>query len=101
MPQTVDNLLRIALIKARAEDCGITQVIQSGNEIQIYPEEDADFDIWSEISEMKGVNLRVKVGEKTYICLLLNRKDAGLATVNKIFEKYIEILRRNRTDKNV
>ena len=101
MPQTVDNLLRIALIKARAEDCGITQVIQSGNEIQIYPEEDADFDIWSEISEMKGINLRVKVGEKTYICLLLNRKDAGLATVNKIFEKYIEILRRNRTDKNV
>ena len=50
---------------------------------------------------MKGINLRVKVGEKTYICLLLNRKDAGLATVNKIFEKYIEILSRNRTDKNV
>lgn len=94
MPGSVDNLLRIALIKAYAEKCGVTQITQSTSEISIY-QKDIDFDIWDEISDSADGKITVKLGEKTYILLKLRRAADGISAVNKIFEKYIEILGRN------
>lgn len=100
MPQSVDNLLRISLIKASAERCGVTQVYQQGNEVSILPSV-IDFDIWSEVGESIDGDLRVKMGDKPQICYRMKKRAAGIASVYKIFEIYIEIMRRNASDKGV
>lgn len=100
MPQSVDNLLRIALIRACAELCGVTQVIQQGNEVSIYPDE-IDFDIWGEVGDSVEGNMRVKMGEKPHICYQMKKISQGIAAVYKIFEKYIEIMRRNDAEDSV
>ena len=91
LPPSAENLLSIALIRANASRCGVNQITQNGAEIKIYPE-DLDFGIWAELCAHVEGGLRVRGSERPYISYLLRKKDTPLGSVNKIFEKYLEIV---------
>ncbi len=95
MPQSVDNLLRIALLRAQAIECGIKQVVQVGREVKFYPE-CFDFDMWSELSEITNDRIKVSmgVGGETFAVLKLRPNENALISVNKMFEKYLETVQK-------
>jgi transcription-repair coupling factor (superfamily II helicase) len=61
MPQSVDNLLRIALIRAMAIDCHIKQLTETAREIRMYQDK-MDMDMWREMAFATGGRLRVVLG---------------------------------------
>ena len=95
MPQSVDNLLRIALLRAQAIECGIKQVIQSGREVKLYPEV-FDFDMWDDMNEIVGDRIRVSMGVngETFAILKLRQNENALVAVNRMFEKYLETVQK-------
>lgn len=90
MPKPVDNLLMIALIRANALKCKISSVTQEGNEYRIVPEH-IDIDIWSEIEDGFDGRIKMVLSSKPYISVRLGRTTSPLKSLNKIFERYIEI----------
>ena len=100
MPASVDNLLRISLIRAMAEACGVTKITQQGNTVIIQPE-DLDFDIWAEICESCDGKLSVRMGESPCLCYQMRNVSSGISSVYKIFENYIEIMTRQKEEKGV
>ena len=95
MPQPVDNLLRIALIRAEAIECGIKQVVQTGREVKFYPES-FDFDMWSDMNDIVGDRIKVSMGQSgdTFAVLKLRPNENALISVNKMFEKYLETVQK-------
>ena len=95
MPQSVDNLLRIALLRAQAIECGIKQVVQIGRDVKMYPEV-FDFDMWSDMSDITGDRIKVSMGAggETFAVLKLRQGENALITVNKMFEKYLETVQK-------
>ena len=91
MPVSVENLLRIALIRSYAIECGIKQITQTKGEVRMYPEE-FDIDMWSYMSDITSDRLRVVMSNNgdNYVILRLKNGENALATVNKMFEKYIK-----------
>ena len=90
-PAATGTLLDIALLRHRAELCGITAVTQSGGDIRIVPSE---FDplIWQELSASMPSRLRAVLGSTTYVTLRLRSGEDAVGIINRLFEKYIEIL---------
>ncbi len=88
VPRQIENLLAIALIRSRAELCGMTKVMQNGGEIKIYP---AKFDIpvWQELAD--EFSLRVLMAGEPHIALRLERRTDVLETLERLFAKYLEI----------
>jgi transcription-repair coupling factor (superfamily II helicase) len=93
-PAPVQNLLRIALIHTLASKCGITSVREDTAGIHITPQK-FDFDAWSELSELYPGRLRVILSGEPHILLRLQKEDATLPFIHKLFEKYIEISHKN------
>ena len=93
-PTPVQNLLRIALIHTLASKCGVTSVRQDTAGIHITPQK-LDFDVWSELSEIYPGRLRVILTGEPHILLRLQKEDAPLSFIHKLFEKYIEIGHKN------
>ena len=89
-PAAVLNLLRTALIHTMASRCGITSVRQDTAGIHITPQK-LDFDAWSELSSLYPGRLRVILTGEPHILLRLQKEDAALPFIHKLFEKYIEI----------
>ena len=89
-PAATGTLLDIALLRHRAELCGITAVTQSGGDIHIVPSE---FDplIWQELSASMPSRLRAVLGSTTYVTLRLRSGEDAVGIINRFFEKYIEI----------
>lgn len=89
-PAATGTLLDIALLRHRAEQCGITAVTQSGVDIRIVPSE---FDplIWQELSASMPSRLRAVLGSTTYVTLRLRSGEDAVGIINRLFEKYIEI----------
>lgn len=89
-PAATGTLLDIALLRHRAEQCGITAVTQSGGDIRIVPSE---FDplIWQELSASMPSRLRAVLGSTTYVTLRLRSGEDAVGIINRLFEKYIEI----------
>lgn len=89
-PAATGTLLDIALLRHRAELCGITAVTQSGGDIHIVPSE---FDplIWQELSASMPSRLRAVLGSTTYVTLRLRSGEDAVGIINRLFEKYIEI----------
>ena len=89
-PAATGTLLDIALLRHRAEQCGITAVTQSGGDIHIVPSE---FDplIWQELSASMPSRLRAVLGSTTYVTLRLRSGEDAVGIINRLFEKYIEI----------
>lgn len=72
LPQTVQNLLDVALIKGMAHDIDITSVLVKQNEVIFNFKQDARLDP-TNIPELVGFykgDLRFKAGEKTYFTLV-------------------------------
>ena len=93
-PAPVQNLLRIALIHTLASRCGVTSVRQDTAGIHITPQK-LDFDAWSELSTLYPGRLRVILTGEPHILLRLQKEDAPLSFIHKLFEKYIEICHIN------
>ena len=96
MPQAVDNLLRIALIRAQAIDCGIKQITELNGEIRMYQSE-LDVPMWQEMAFITGGRLRVVMGTvgESYVTLRLKNGENSLIVVNRMFEKYLESVQTN------
>ncbi len=99
MPASVENLLRIALIRAQAIDCGIKQITQVGSEVRMYQDK-LNVDMWKEMSFITGGRLRVVMGavSDSYVTLRLKNGENSLKIVNKMFEKYLETVQTNNNN---
>ena len=95
LPFAVENLLRIALIRAYGIRFGIRQITQMGGEVRFYPE-GFDMDMWSDMSAIAGNRLRVVMGQmgETYVTFRLKTGENATALINKLFEKYIETVQK-------
>lgn len=99
MPNSVENLLRIALIRSRATELGIKQVTQMENEVRMYPD-GFDMDMWSVMSHIAGSRLRVVMGQlgETYVVFRLKPAENATALINKLFEKYTEEVQKTEKE---
>ena len=61
---------------------------------RFYPEK-FDIDIWSELSDTCEDSIRVVSGSKIFINVKIKNKEDSLLSIYKIFEKYLEIMKRN------
>ncbi len=91
LPRAVDNLLRIALIRAQAIELGIKQITETGGDIRMYQTE-LDLPMWKEMSFALGGRLRVVLGTvgDSYITLKLKQGENSLIVIKKMFDKYFE-----------
>ena len=87
-PRQVENLLKIALLRARAIECGMTRVDQNGGEVKIYPGQ-FEIGVWQELSD--SFEVRVIMSAEPHILLRLKSKADALETINTLFVKYREI----------
>ncbi len=94
IPPAVDNLLAIALLRANAMKCGINLLKQNGSEIQIHLTK-FDFDVWSDIEAAFPGRLKMVMSSTQYLSYRIRKDENPILTINKIFEKYIEISQKN------
>jgi transcription-repair coupling factor (superfamily II helicase) len=94
IPPSVENLLTIALLRANAMKCGINLIKQNGGEIQIHLTK-FDFDIWSEIEAVFPGRLKMVMSSSQYLSYKIRKDENPIRTVNKIFEKYVELSQKN------
>ncbi len=98
IPIAVENLLSIALIRSCAMKCGVNMIKQNGGEIQIHLAK-FDFDMWSEIEELFPNRLKMVMSSSQYLSFKIKSGESTLTTLNKIFEKCVEISsKRGRQD---
>lgn len=99
MPQSVDNLLRIALLRANAVRCGLRQITQNGRDVRMYPYE-FDFDMWSYMSEVSNDRIKVSMtpNGETFAVLKLKPQENAMVSINKMFEKYLLSVQKNNTN---
>ncbi len=88
VPRQIENLLAIALIRSRAETCGMTRVAQNGGEIKIYPKQ-FEIPVWQELSD--EFSLRVIMAGEPYVALRLESKKNALTELSELFSKYLAI----------
>jgi transcription-repair coupling factor (superfamily II helicase) len=95
LPNSVDNLLRIALVRSYASSLGIKQLTQVGNEIRMYQSE-LDLDMWQDLSDISGGRLRVMMGSvgENFVVLRMKPGENALRLINRMFEKYLETVQR-------
>lgn len=91
MPQSVDNLLRIALIRAMAIDCHIRQLTEVGREIRMYQDK-MDMEMWREMAFATGGRLRIVMGAHgdSFAQIKLKNNENSLLLVYKMFENYLD-----------
>ena len=96
LPNSVENLLRIALIRATAIKLNIKQITQMGNEVRMYTDE-FDMDVWSVMSHIAGNRLRIVMGQlgSDYVVFRLKSGENATALINKLFEKYTETVQKS------
>ena len=94
MPKPVENLLMIALIRARAIECKISSITQEGSEFRITPTH-IDIDIWSEVEESFDGRMKIILSSKPYISIRPSKSADALKSFCKVLEKYVEIASRS------
>ncbi|MCI6502272.1 MAG: transcription-repair coupling factor [Clostridia bacterium] len=90
LPQPVENLLSIALLRAEAICCGISIVKQEGGEVRMTLSE-FDFEVWSEVEEAFPGRIRIVMSGGQYLSFRIKKDENTLRTLHKIFKKYMEI----------
>ncbi len=90
MPYQVENLLRIALIRAYAIKCRVKTVKQNGGEVEIYPSE-FDFEVLSDLSDAFDGRIKMALTSDPHVKLRLVKGESGLVKLRKVFEKYAEL----------
>ncbi|MBR7181181.1 MAG: transcription-repair coupling factor [Clostridia bacterium] len=91
LPRAASNLLKIALLRSRAERCGITQIRQDGATVHIVSP-NLDVDIWMELSARFPGKLRMMLSANPYIQYRIDKGQAGLDGLVTLFGAYLELL---------
>ncbi len=99
MPKPVENLLMIALIRANALKCRITNISQEGNEFRITPT-NVDIEVWSEIEESFDGKIKLILSSKPYISVRPSKTSQPLKALNKVLESCVEIEERSKKAEN-
>lgn len=94
IPKATEHLLDIALIRALGKKCGIKQIRQETDIIQIYPEK-IDFDVWAELSTQAPGRIRMAMNGEPHLNIKLKSGESILTFIYKMFEKYMEIAQQN------
>ncbi len=91
MPRAVENLLKIALIRAYAIKIKLSQVNEFNGEIRMY-QNTFDLDTWDNMNEASGDRLKIMMGQSkdNFVVLRLKNGENAIDTVYKMFEKYLE-----------
>ncbi len=101
LPQPVENLLSIAIIKALATDAQMTKIEECEGEIIIRPQQ-FDFYIWMKLSSENTGKLHLNVGQNPYISCKVKKDRFFLAFLRNLFKRYLEIQKeRNNGKENV
>jgi len=90
MPKPVNNLLSVALLRARAIECDVTKIVQEGNNIRIYQEE-IDTDVWFDLAASREFPMRLMSAPVEHIVLKFDKKEGVCDYLGRLFLKYIEI----------
>ncbi len=93
VPLPTQNLLMVALVRAAAMRCGITNVIEEQGEIRIFPSV-FDFEVWSELSDLYKGRIRVLMSENPTVVLRKQKGDAVPALLYQLFCRYEELLKQ-------
>ena len=88
LPRAAKNLLLIALIRGNAIACGVEEVADEGQTVNIYPSH-IDIDVWMRLSDEFDWALKIVMSSRTHISLSLKKTPKPLEYINKIFEKYL------------
>ena len=100
MPKPAENLLKIALIRALAEKCTVTQIKQDGEAVRIYQER-VDIDIWSELTDIFKGQIKIVTLPSPHIAMTgaKNSKTGMLGDLVRLFSKYLEIMQDGSSEK--
>ncbi|MBE6545810.1 MAG: transcription-repair coupling factor [Ruminococcaceae bacterium] len=93
VPLPTQNLLMVALVRAAAMRCGITNIIEEQSEIRIQPSV-FDFEVWSELSDIYKGRIRVLMSENPAVVLRKQKGDVVPAMLYQLFCRYEEILKQ-------
>ena len=96
MPDAVDNLLKIALIRAEAVDLGIKKITEANGEIRMY-QDTLNIPMWTEMSFAVGGRLKLVSGSvgESHVSIRLKGGENSLSIINKMFENYLETVQTN------
>ncbi len=94
-PQAALNLISIAYMKAMASEIGIRQ-IRGGREKMLFTlaSDSFEFDTWMDIFELFEKEVRLSLTGSETMQALIREPKSAVATINKMFEKYLEILKK-------
>ena len=90
LPMSVETLLSISLIRARACECGFIQIDQKQNDVLIYPGA-LDIAAWSALVAEYPGRILIKPSEKTHILCRGMRKEPIFSFIGDLLKKYIQI----------
>lgn len=94
LPESVENLLKISLLRAKAIKCGFKKVVQNGGNLNITPEK-FDYTVWIKVIEETERPIRAVLSGEPYLVVKLPKKESQLEEIEKLFDKYIEIVGEN------
>ena len=96
-PPAAMNLVNIAYMKALASAIGIKQIRGDKSRMTFtIGEDDFNFEVWMEISDLFERQVRLSVTGLETMQALIRDPENAIATINKMFEKYLEILKSKR-----
>ncbi|MBE6701964.1 MAG: transcription-repair coupling factor [Ruminococcaceae bacterium] len=90
LPKAASNLLRIALIRSLAQNCGITQIRQDGADVHIGAPQ-LDVEIWMELANRFPGKMRMMLSASPYIRYHIEKKTAALEDLIELFLAYGQI----------
>ena len=90
LPRAASNLLRIALIRSLAQECGITQIRQDGGDVHICSPK-LDVDIWMELSARFPGKLRMMLSANPYIRYRIEKSNTALENLIELFRACKEL----------
>jgi hypothetical protein len=90
MPNSVEALLYISLVRPLGAECGFLQIDQSQDDVLIYP---ATLDVvtWSEIAAQYPGRILIKPTERPHILCKRKRSDPILGFIHDLLKKYLQI----------
>ena len=100
LPDEVENLLKISLLRAKAIKCGFKKVVQNGGNLNITPEK-FDYGVWTTLIDETERQIRAVLSGEPYVVVKLPKKEKQLGDIEKLFDKYIEISCRQNGDNGV
>ena len=99
LPESVENLLKVALIRSQASELGIRKVTEMGGEVR-FVQPELNIPMWQEMSFIMGGRVRVTMGSvgESFVSLRLKSGENSLTIINKMFEKYLETVQNGEKD---